>query len=282
MELTWIVLRTGVTPSASGSAYLELESQFSNAASILSSLANPSLKLICTVHGPRPLPRSAPFAPDIVLAANVKFAPFATRQRRGYVRDTRERVLALQLETALRGVIIGDRWPKSGLEVTVTILEGEDWWSDGHGITRDTGPLGVGQWGMMSVLSGCITVASAAIADAGIDCVDIVAGGFAALVRNRNNLGEGKEAPNLLTLALNPTPSEHHEVLAACTVGYLPSKDEITVLWVRGELDDSMEDCAFKRMYTDEDLTNIAVQAAIGSHGVLAAAIKEAVEVRLR
>src|SRR5277367_4846504 len=128
-QLKRTVLKTGVTPSASGSAYLELRSHLAESdptMSVLSSLTMSGLKLTCTVHGPRPLPRSAPFSPTIILTTRVKYAPFASKQRRGYIRDASERDLAVHLETALRGVIIGDRWPKSGVEVTITILEGEE------------------------------------------------------------------------------------------------------------------------------------------------------------
>src|SRR5438046_9080907 len=105
-----IVLKTGVTASASGSAYLELQSHLEgqdSSKSYHTSLMMSSLKLTCAVHGPRPLPRSAPFSPTVNLMAHVKFAPFATRQRRGYVRDANERDLAVHLEMALRGIIIG-------------------------------------------------------------------------------------------------------------------------------------------------------------------------------
>ena len=67
------------------------------------------------------------------------------------------------------------------MDVIITILEGEeDRW------VGDDESKASGQWGMMNVLSGCITVAAAAIADAGIDCVDTVSGGVAALVKQAN------------------------------------------------------------------------------------------------
>lgn len=263
--LQLIVLKTGVTPSASGSAYLEYESQQQPSATTLTGLSSSGLKISCTVHGPRPLPRSAPFTPHIVLGAHVKYAPFATRQRRGYLRDTSERDLAVHLETALRGVIIGDRWPKSGVDVIITILEGEeDRWAG------DDDSKASGQWGMMNVLSGCITVAAAAIADAGIDCVDAVSGGVAALVRQENV----EEA----ILVLDPVPLEHSEILAACVVGYLPSRDEITDLWVRGDLDSGVANGGA----TYDILSENAIQAAKGSHHVLNAALKESVALKLK
>ncbi|OTB08665.1 hypothetical protein M426DRAFT_18753 [Hypoxylon sp. CI-4A] len=210
-----IFLKTGVTPSASGSAYLEVEDPDSTRP------AGTSLKLTCTVHGPRALPRSAPFSPHIILSTHVKYAPFATRQRRGYLRDSTERDLGVHLETALRGAIIADRWPKSGVDIIVTVIEG-DQNRDSAEYDRDEG------WDTLNVLSGCITVASAAIADAGIDCVDTVAGGVAAMV--------AKDPKSQPTIVLDPDVAAYHKIFAACCVAYLPTRDEVTNLWFKGQL----------------------------------------------
>ncbi|KAI1149294.1 exoribonuclease [Nemania diffusa] len=210
-----IFLKTGVTPSASGSAYLELENP--NA----TSPGNTGLKLTCTVHGPRALPRSAPFSPHIILTTHVKYAPFATKQRRGYLRDSSEKDLGVHLETALRGAIIADRWPKSGVDIIVTIIEG-DQDRNAPENQRDDG------WDTMNVLGGCITVASAAIADAGIDCVDTVAGGVAALV--------AKDAKSPPSIVLDPAVGDYHKIYAACCIAYLPTRDEVTNVWFRGQL----------------------------------------------
>ncbi|KAI0003154.1 exoribonuclease [Xylariaceae sp. FL0662B] len=210
-----IFLKTGVTPSASGSAYLELENPNATGPS------STSLKLTCTVHGPRALPRSAPFSPHIILTTHVKYAPFATKQRRGYLRDSSERDLGVHLETALRGAIIADRWPKSGVDIIVTIIEG-DQNRDSPEYQKDEG------WDAMNVLSGCITVASAAIADAGIDCVDTVAGGVAALVAR-----DDKSQP---VVVIDPAVAEYHKIYAACCVAYLPTRDEVTNIWFKGQL----------------------------------------------
>jgi exosome complex component MTR3 len=270
-------LKTGVTPSASGSAYLELEASKNPKSSTpgLASLSTSGLKLTCTVHGPRPLPKSAPFSPHIILTTHVKYAPFATRKRKGYLRDSSERDLGVHLETALRGVIIGDRWPKSGVEVIITILEGEEdqWWGDDIGGCNTS----AAEWGMMSVLSGCITVASAAIADAGIDCVDVVAGGVAAVVKESGIEGISS-AP---VLVLDPVPSEHKEIVAACIVGYLPARDEITDLWVKGDIGHENQSESATRTSSYEQLADNAVQAALGAHRVLVAALKETADVKL-
>ena len=252
-----IFLRTGIVPSASGSAYYEIPSQTpSNPVESLVPTSS-SVKITCTVHGPRPLPRTAAFSPNSLLTVHVKLAPFATRQRRGYVRDVGERDLGVHLETALRGVIIGERWPKSGCEVVMTVLEGEEdsWWGG-----REDGER-KGGWGMMSVLAGCITVASAALVDAGIDCVDLVSGGVAALVRGSKNEGE--------QVVLDPLPSEHY-INAACVLGHLQSRDEITEMWVKGDAGAETE-----------ELIDQAVKAAAMTRTVLAEAVKEGLELKI-
>jgi len=207
-------LKTGVTPSASGSAYLEVELPGKEGCA--------GLKLSCSVHGPRSLPRSSPFSPHIILSAHVKFAPFATKQRRGYLRDPTERDLGIHLEAALRGAIIADRWPKSGVDVIISIIEGDQ---DRESSNTQSDEV----WDMMNTLSGCITVASAALADAGIDCVDTVAGGVAAVVRDDDDDGAPK-------IVIDPVPSEHNKIDAACCVAYLSTRDEITNLWFKGDM----------------------------------------------
>ena len=244
------VLKTGLTPSASGSAYLELEpsNPFTTRFN-LHQLQTSGLKLTCTVHGPRPLPRSSPFSPQLLLSTRVKFGSFASSQRRGYIPDPSERDLAAHLETALRGVLIGERWPKSGVDVVVTILEGEE---DGPGQTES--------WGTMTILSGCITVASAAIADAGIDCIDFVTGGVSALVPDQ--------------LVLDPCPSDHENLRVACVVGYLQSRDEITEIWSKGKLGASGT--------VLQPLIDNAVEAAKAARLVLLEALNESTKQKVQ
>ncbi|KAF2226749.1 3' exoribonuclease family, domain 1-domain-containing protein [Elsinoe ampelina] len=240
-----IFLQTGLVPSASGSAYYETSP---SASSDSFSSATSSLKLTVTVHGPRPLPRQTPYSPTLLLNTHVKFAPFATRVRRGYVRDAVERDLGAHLETALRGVILAERFPKSACDVVVTILEGEE---------QGEGKTGVGGVGLMSVLAGAITASSAALVDAGIDCVDLVSGGVAGRVK-----GE---------LVVDPVQGEHEGVEAVGVVGYLQSRDEVTELWVKGDV--GADPTA---------LVDKAVEAAQMSRVVLAATLRNAVERKLK
>ncbi|KAI4144402.1 MAG: hypothetical protein LQ340_006655 [Diploschistes diacapsis] len=264
------VLQTGLTPSASGSAYLELEQQPPGQRDSALLSTTPALKLTCTVHGPRPLPRSAPFTPNMLLSTTVKFAPFASHQRRGYLRDAAERDLAVHLETALRGVIIAERWPKSGIDVVVTVLEGEEdtWWGD---IGTSRTPLG-----MMTVLAGCITAASTAIVDAGIDCVDIVSGGVAAVVSDSESEQEMSTTATSTygQLVLDPCPLEHKQTLAACVVAYQKERDEVTEVWVQGRLPLSTQ----PGMSSEPEAARLvdgAVQAATAVRTVICEALKE-------
>lgn len=242
-----IDLKTGVTPSASGSAYLEMEPG--------SGIERGGLKLTCTVHGPRCLPRSAPFSPHMILSTHVKYAPFATRRRRGHLREPSERDLSTHLEAALRGVVFADRWPKSGVDVVVTVIEGD---MACHTMKEQE----MEEWNIMSVLSGCITVAAAAVADAGIDCVDTASGGVAALMGSMTSSEES-------VVVFDPVPLRNHQILAACCVAYLPNRDEIANIWLKGSL--APETCSYRTLIAQ------AVQASRAAGQVVSESLDETV-----
>lgn len=122
--------------------------------------------------------------------------------------------MSAHLENALKGVIIPDRWPKSALDVAITVLEAEE---EKAGAVNENDSKSLSTLAMMNVLASCITVASAALVNAKIDCLDLMTGGVTASV-------EGVKL-------LDPAPAEHETVEAATVVGYLPSRDEVTELW---------------------------------------------------
>lgn len=251
------VLQTGLIPHASGSAYLELEpSATAHNRSFIPTTS--TIKLSCAVQGPKPLPRNAHFSPNLQVNASVKLAPFATRQRRGYLRDNIERDLGAHLENALNGVLILDRWPKSSLDVAVTVLEGEEdcLWNEERG--QEKGISGVG---LMNVLAASINVAVAALVDANIDCLDVLVGGVAAKVTETTSE------------ILDPCPSEHEEIHAATVVGYLPNRDEVVEMWNKSS--SSSSDEVYQAF---ENLTDAAVKAAKGIHKVLAEVMLENVQ----
>ncbi|KPI38262.1 Exosome complex component MTR3 [Cyphellophora attinorum] len=258
-QLRNIFLHTGTIPAASGSAYYELE-----APSQASTSPQPRVKLSCAVHGPKPLTRNASFSPNLQLSAAVKYAPFATRLRRGYIRDSTERDLGIHLENALKGLIIPDRWPKSSIEVSVLVLEGED-----NEDLISGQPLGsvAGQIGLMNILAGCITVATAALLDAKIDCLDVMAGGVAAVVAM--NGAEEK--------ILDPSPAEHEYMRSACVVGYLPNRDEVTEVWTTGAI---MEQGNDGNKF--DDVVDSAVSAAKATASILMEVLIESAKTHIK
>lgn len=193
----------------------------------------------------------------------------------------------MHVETALRGLLISERWPKSGVDVVITVLEGEDDGPlrlKGNGV-RDEEEGGLSGWGMMSVLSGCITVASAAIADAGIDTVDLVTGGVAGIVRPQEARASGaledENGNGNAQIVLDPCPSEHTSLVAVCVVGYLQSRDEVTEIWTRGDLGGVSAKQGVQHLGLEE-LVDQAVEAAVSSRTVLEQALRKSVEFKLQ
>ena len=206
------------------------------------------------------------------------------RRRHGYTRDNSERDLAAHLETALRGMIIAERWPKSSVEVIITILEGADSFNQGGGLSN--GSNAATSWSNMSILAACITVASAAIADAGIDCVDLVVGGVAAMLDTNQKVYEKGDEDGMaqgshdedVQIVLDPCPSEHANLQALCVVGYMPARDEITQIWVNGSIPHSIgvEGALASSRPSFAALMDQAVCAATEVSTVLIEAVNEA------
>ncbi|KAG0644780.1 3' exoribonuclease family, domain 1-domain-containing protein [Tuber brumale] len=272
-----IFLKTSLTPPATGSAFLELPTPSNHSA--------PTLKLTASVYGPRPLPSSTTFSPNARLTAELKFSPFSTPgRRRGYIRDGMERDLSAQLSIALGKSVAVGKYPKSAIDVFVSVLDCEG----GLGDRGDERGGGV-EVGLMSVLAAAISCASAAIADAGIECFDIVAGGVAGLVLEQGGVVEkdgvegglevGEENDDIkrgeggngkVTLVLDPSPVDGCIILAAAAVGYMAARDELTLVWTKGSLDwdgDGTDEV--------ERIIDGAITASTGVRLVINEAVKE-------
>ncbi|KAF8437395.1 3' exoribonuclease family, domain 1-domain-containing protein [Terfezia claveryi] len=268
-DLRQIFLKTSLTPPAVGSSFLELPSPPTHSNSS-------TLKLTCSVFGPRALPHSAPFSPQARLSCELKFAPFASPlKRRGYVRDHTERDLSVQLATALQRSILLEKYPKSGIDVFVTVLD-----CGGGGGSGGGGGGGGVDVGLLGVLAGAITCASAAIADAGIECLDLVSGGVSALVRKRGGGGDddamGQEMEDEFVVVQDPSPEEHAlgDIVAACAVGYMAAREELTEVWMRGVVETSID----TDDKTEDDLDRMmdgAIMAAAKTRRVLNEGVAE-------
>ena len=207
----------------------------------------------CAVHGPKPLPRTASFSPNLQLTTSFKFAPFATPVRRGYVPNAEEKDLGLHLENALKGVLLLDRWPKSAIDVAVTILEGEADQAEGENAT------GIG---LFNLLAAAINVSMAALADAKLDCLGLLGAGVGAVVFGTNAK---------LVRILDPAADEHDKIASSCVVGYLPSRDEIVEVWSSGSVSKQKDGGTIGY----DELVDSAIAAARGAQTVLQAVLLE-------
>jgi len=99
-------------------------------------------------------------------------------------------------------MLLGHLFPKSGIEVNIGVL----------GYT--------GKWSLLAIATNAV---SAAIAEAGIDVVDLVSASSFAV------MDEG--------LVIDPTGEEEEAALAGGVIGYMASTGEITDAWITGQLE---------------------------------------------
>ena len=164
--------------------------------------------MIVGVWGPREVQRRSDFSMSGSLTAEFKFAPFSRRAQRlgssGGGGGGSEEELGLVLSEALSSTVCLDKYPKSVLEVGVTVLE-----DDG------------------SVLAAALTAAGLALAAAGVHMADLVVGVKVGLKEE-----EGKEGSFLV----DPEASEEEVEGAGVVVGYLPSLDQVVSCVCQGVL----------------------------------------------
>ena len=158
-----------------------------------------------------------------------------------------ERDLSAQLTIALEKSVDVGKYPKSTIDVFVSVLDCEGGIGDVGG-----GKDGGVEVGLMGVVAGAISCASAAIADAGIECFDLVAGGVAGLILEQGGVGHegegmevgenicdarhGEKKKRGIALALDPSPTDGYTILAAAAVGYMAARDELTLVWTKGSM----------------------------------------------
>lgn len=109
------------------------------------------------------------------LECDFKFSPFACEKRRGYRKDAQEREFTTILQQCLAPAIRLELFPKSTIDVFVNVVQND---------------------GTMACLAAAVTCASMALADAGIEMFDLVAGcsgvciliQFLSILRSYNGL----------------------------------------------------------------------------------------------
>merc|ERR1711973_704416 len=183
-------LKAGVIRQSNGSAYLETR----------------GTKVICAVYGPRDNPRKHDFSSKGTLTCTLQYAPFARKERpprdSNTQHDTLNKEYSNLIRSALHHAICLDAYPKAQIDVHINVIEEEG-----------------------NVLSHAIMVASTALADAGIQMLDVVTS--ASLVHS---------ATDNVRL-LDPTHGEmvHPDVCGGVTVAYLPSLNQVSGLLHNGE-----------------------------------------------
>merc|ERR1712179_495855 len=91
--------------------------------------------------------------PENSVFCEVKFAPFSCTIRKSPQPDLRQKEMSRQLKETLEAVIVLEKFPKSQIDIFVTVIEDEG-----------------------GLLSACITAAGLALCHANIDVYDIVTG----------------------------------------------------------------------------------------------------------
>lgn len=183
-ELRPIKIEVGVLSNADGSAYIE---QGRN-------------KILAAVYGPKEVhPRHLSLPDRALLRCRYHMAPFSVEERKSPAPSRREIELSKVIREALEPAIFLERYPRTAIDIFIEILQAD-------GGTRCAG----------------ITVASLALADAGIPMRDLVVACAAGKV------------DGTIVLDLNDVEDKLGE--ADLPVAVMPSLNAVTLLQMDGLL----------------------------------------------
>ena len=174
-----VFVKTGVISQASGSAYVEFD----------------ATKVMCGVYGPRQGGKTGTATNDRGrLDVDVKLATFATPGARGKVgQGDAELEFASLLHRALESAVLLDTFPKTSVDVYVTVLEAAG-----------------------AELPAAVACAAAALAHAGVAMRDLVSACSVARRPGTENGGTRGGA-----LLLDPTTAEERNADGAVTLAHM-------------------------------------------------------------
>ncbi|KAH6568731.1 hypothetical protein BASA50_002781 [Batrachochytrium salamandrivorans] len=180
-----IFTKTGIVTQANGSAYMETG----------------NLKVICSIYGPRQS-ASKQYSSSALgsLQCDFKFATFSGEKRKGYIKDSQEKEFSMVLEQALTPAVRLEMYPKSTIQAFVIVLEND---------------------GVFPSLAAAISCTSLALANAGIEMLDVVTASSAGFFGS--------------VVGLDPTFQEEKVQNGAMLLSYMPSINEVTHLIQSGE-----------------------------------------------
>jgi exosome complex component RRP41 len=183
-ELRPIKLEVGILSNADGSAYIE---QGKN-------------KILAAVYGPREAhPRHLALPDKALLRCRYHMAPFSVEERKSPAPSRREVELSKVIRESLEPAIFLEKFPRTSIDIFIEVLQAD-------GGTRCAG----------------VTVASLALADAGIPMRDLIVACAAG------------KAGGQIVLDLNDIEDKEGE--ADVPVAYMPSFDAVSLLQMDGEL----------------------------------------------
>ncbi|MBM1154536.1 exosome complex exonuclease Rrp41 [archaeon] len=183
-ELRPLRLEVGVLENAEGSAYGEQGRG----------------KILVAVYGPTEVhPRHMEHVDRLTMLCRYHMAPFSTEERRRPQPTRRDIELSKVIREALEAAVLTERFPRSMLKIFIEVLEAA-------GGTRCLG----------------ITLASLALANAGIPMRDLVVGCAAGKYKGR--------------IVLDLSEEEDKEGEADMAVAIMPSLNRIVLLQMDGEL----------------------------------------------
>jgi len=187
-ELRPIKIEIGVLSNADGSAYIE---QGKN-------------KILAAVFGPRELhPKHLALQDRMVLRCRYHMAPFSVQERKSPAPSRREVELSKVIRESLEPSVFLENYPRTGIDIFIEVLQAD-------GGTR----------------CASITVASLALADAGIPMRDLVVACAAGKIED--------------TVVLDLMDTEDKVGVADVPVALMPNLNAITLLQMDGIL--SMEE----------------------------------------
>lgn len=183
-ELRPLKLEVGVLGNAEGSAYIM---QGKN-------------KILAAVYGPREVhPRHLTLPDRALLRCRYHMAPFSVQERKSPAPSRREVEISKVIREALEPSVFTEYYPRTSIDLFIEVLQAD-------GGTRCAG----------------ITVASLALADAGIPMRDLVAASAAGKVGGQ--------------IVLDLTDSEDKEGEADMPAAFMPNANAITLLQMDGML----------------------------------------------
>lgn len=183
-EMRPVKIEVGILSNADGSAYIE---QGKN-------------RILAGVYGPREIHPKHQALPDrAALRCRYHMAPFSVQERKSPAPSRREQELSKVIRESLQPSVFTEYYPRTAIDLFIEVLQAD-------GGTRCAG----------------ITVASLALADAGIPMRDLVSACAGGKVEGR------------LVLDLNDVEDKGGE--ADLPVAYMPSQNAITLLQMDGML----------------------------------------------